>query len=440
MNFNINNYKDLLKVTGLFSGVQGLNTILNIIRSIIAANLLGPIGKGLNDTYNDARELLHTMTNCGMDIAGIRGIAQKVEAHRNEKDEALRAQLKLEIEEQIMLLRTWILLFAIFGAFVCICFAEPISRITFSNTEHILGYILLAPAIGLSTMICGEMTILKATRRLKALASVSVINVLLAFIITLPFYRAFGKQGVIPAIVCLATAQMIAITFYSYKDYKPKFCFEKFFLKSGTPMMKVGIAFTITNIVSHGAQLLIKAFIIRQAGGGDIGLSEVGLYGTAYSVAVSYACVIFASLDNEFFPRLSSIFDDLQARRDAIWRQVRVSLLLAIPCAIGLYLLLPWLLPLLFTNQFDGALRMAQFASIGLIFRAIYYPIAYIPLAAGHSRTYMLLELLSYLVLLSSVLGGYYLAGLDGAGIGLTISIFIDTCVIILVGKIKYKI
>lgn len=427
-------------MTGLFSGVQGLNTILNIIRSIIAANLLGPIGKGLNDTYNETRELLHTITNCGMDIAGIRGIAQKYEQHRNETDESRRLILKGEIEEQITLLRTWILLFSIFGTLVCLSFAEPISRLTFSDTEHIWGYILLAPAIGLSTMTCGEMTILKATRKLKALASVSVINVLLAFVITLPFYRAFGKASVLPAIVCLALAQMIAIACYSYKDYKPKFCFDRVFLKMGTPMMKVGIAFTITNIVSHGAQLLIKAFIIRQAGGGDNGLSEVGLYGTAYSVAVTYACVIFASLDNEFFPRLSSIFDDLQARREAIWRQVSVSLLLAIPCAIALYLLLPWLLPLLYTNQFDGALHMAQFASIGLIFRAIYLPLAYIPLAAGHSKVFMTLEMISYLLLLCSVLSGYMIDGLDGAGIGLTISIFIDTCIILLVAKIKYKI
>lgn len=440
MKIDINNYKFLLKVTGLFTGVQGLNIILNMVRGKLAAMLLGPVGMGLNNIYNDARELLHTMTNCGMDIAGIRGISQKVEQFKNEEDNTRKNAIQTEIKEQVKLLRSWIFIFAVFGTFFCLLLAQPISLITFSNYDHVLGYMLLSPAIGFSTLTCGEMTILKATRRLKGLAVISVLNVVLAIVITLPFYQFWGIKGVLPAIVCLSFAQFAATACYSYRYYSPRFSFEKVLLKAGTPMMKVGIAFTLTNIVSHGAQLGIRTILNNLAGNGDKGLEEVGLYGAAYTIAVSYGSVIFASLDNEFFPRLTGIFDNVTERRLVIWRQVRVSLMIAIPCALCMYFLLPWILPLLTSDLFDGALRMAQFASIGLIFRAVYLPMAYIPLAAGDSRLFMYLEFISYLGLFGCVVLGYYLNGLDGAGIGLTISIFIDMWISLVVAKVKYKV
>ena len=52
----------------------------------------------------------------------------------------------------------------------------------------------------------------------------------------------------------------------------------------------------------------------------------------------------------------------------------------------------------------------------------------------------MTLEFISYAGLFACVIGGYSLAGLDGAGVGLTVSIFIDTCVSLLVAKLKYKV
>ena len=440
MKINFNNYKNLLKVTGLFTGVHGLNIVLNVSRNKIAALLIGPMGMGLASIYNETRELLHTMTNCGLDIAGIRGISQKVEQLRNATDAESRRSIERDIDERVRLLRSWIVIFALFGTMFCLLLAEPISWLTFSDLDHIWGYVFLSPAVGLSTMTCGELTILKATQRLKALATVSVLNVALAIIIALPFYQLMGTDGILPALVSLSLAQFCATSCYSWRSHRPKFCFQRIYLRSGVPMMKVGIAFTLTNIVSHGAQLGIRAMLNDMAGGGDAGLAEVGYYSAAYSIAIVYGSVIFASLDNEFFPRLTGIFDNLEARRTAVWRQVRVSVLLAIPCAIGLVVLLPWILPILLTNEFGKAITMAQFASVGIIFRAIYLPLAYIPLAAGHSRVFMSLEFLSYLVLFISVLTGYRLGGLDGAGIALAVSIFIDMCIILSVAKIKYKV
>lgn len=439
MKINFSSYKSLLKITGLFTGVQGLSLVLNIVRGKIAAMLLGPGGKGLNDMYNETRELIHTTTNCGLDIAGVRGVSQKYELWCKETDYKKRQLMGAEIDEQIKLLRTWVIIFAVFGSVLCMLLAEPISYFTFSDYDHVGGILLLSPAIGFSTMVCGEMTVLKATRRIKAIATLSIVNVVLAILVTLPFYQYWGLRGIVPALVILSIVQFIAISSYSYRYNKPHFLFSRLFLKQGTPMMKVGLAFTITNIVSHGTMLYIKSFINRTAGGGDLGIAEVGLFGAGYSIAFSYAGLIFASLDNDYYPRLAGVFDNLEERRKTVWKQVRLLVSLAIPVATLIIVFLPWILPLLNTDEFMGAVRMAQYATVGLIFRAAYLPMAYIPLAAGHSRVFMYLEFISYIFLFLSVYTGYNMAGLDGAGIGLTVSIFLDMCVVYVISKVKYK-
>ena len=438
--FNINNYKNLIRVTGLFTGVHGLNIVLNMVRNKIASELLGPVGIGLNAIYNETRELIHSTTNCGMDIAGIRGISQKVEEFNNEADAQRKKVVANEISARISLLRSWILIFAALGSMICLFLAQPISWLAFEDFDHALGCMLLAPAVGFSTITCGELTILKATRRLKALATVSVMNVVLGVIVTWPFYQFMGISGVLPALVCLSLAQVIATSAYSYRNHKPKFCFERIFLRNGVPMMRIGLAFVLTNLVSHGTQLAIRYILNNQAGGGETGLHEVGLYAAGYAIAVTYGSIIFASLDNDFFPRLTGVFDNIEQRRLAVWRQIRFSLALAIPFTIAIYALLPWLLPLLNSEEFMGAEQMARYASIGLIFRAVYTPLAYIPLAAGHSRLFMTLEFFSYLGLFICVTSGYTLFGLEGAGIGLSVSIFIDTCVALIVAKLKYRV
>ena len=41
-------YSHVLKYTGIFGGVQGLNILISLVRNKIVAELLGPAGMGLS--------------------------------------------------------------------------------------------------------------------------------------------------------------------------------------------------------------------------------------------------------------------------------------------------------------------------------------------------------------------------------------------------------
>jgi len=427
-------YKNIFKASSLFGSVQGLNIILNLVRTKLVAILLGPAGIGLNSIYNETRELIHSTTNLGLDVSGIRGISKSYEDWLHASAENKAAKEK-DIADEVTLLRSWVLILALFGTLICMILAEPISYFTFNDYEHTWGYVLLSPVVGLSTMICGEMAVLKALRKLKMIASISVINVLLTILTSIPLYYFFGIKGVIPAFILLFISQFIAITCFSYKAHRPSFSFNNKQLAKGFPMLLLGISFALTGMINHGAQLGIRTFINTNGG-----LETVGLYNAGYTIFTTLGSIAFASLDSYYFPRLSGVFNDLTVRRQTVLRQTKVTLSIIIPLVIVLIALLGWVLPLLFSHEFDSVVPMARMAVIGLIFRSIYLPFAYIPLSAGDSKTFLLLEFLSALVLTTSVITGYQLNGLFGAGVGLLVSNAIDMIVSVSVAKLKYKI
>ena len=428
-------YKNIIKATSLFGGVHGLNSALDLIRSKIAAELLGPAGTGLNTIYNETRELLHSTSNLGLDLSGIRNISRRYEEWRNSKEVDEREQNKELLLDEIALLRSWIFLLASIGTLLCMVLAEPLSYFTFQDLDHILGFVLLSPAVGLSTIVCGEMIVLKATRRIKLVASITLAFVILAILVTLPFYYFFGINGVLPALVMLYLSEALLIISFSFRRYKPRFFFKTEKLKAGFPILKLGIAFALAGILTHGTQLAIRAFFNHEGG-----LVLVGLYGAGYSIFMKLCNIAFASVDSDYFPRLSGIFNNLEERRATVYRQIRVTVPISLLIAAITIPLLPYLLPLLNTEEYMPAVRMAQFAIASIVFRAIYLPFSYLTLAAGTSRIFLFLEFLSNVIIVACIYTCYQFWQLDGVGIGLLLAQIIDTVISFFVAKFKFNI
>jgi O-antigen/teichoic acid export membrane protein len=431
----LESYKNIIKATSLFGGVHGLNSALDLVRSKIAAELLGPAGTGLNTIYNETRELLHSTSNLGLDLSGIRNISRRYEEWRNSKEVAEREQNKELLLDEIALLRSWIFLLASIGTLLCMVLAEPLSYFTFQDLDHILGFILLSPAVGLSTIVCGEMIVLKATRRIKLVASITLAFVILAILVTLPFYYFFGINGVLPALVMLCLSEALLVISFSFRRFKPRVFFKTEKLKAGFPILKLGIAFALAGMLTHGTQLAIRAFFNHEGG-----LILVGLYGAGYSIFMKLCNIAFASVDSDYFPRLSGIFNNLEERRATVYRQIRVTVPISLLIAAITIPLLPYLLPLLNTEEYMPAVRMAQFAIASIVFRAIYLPFSYLTLAAGTSRIFLFLEFLSNVIIVACIYTCYQFWQLDGVGIGLLLAQIIDTVISFFVAKFKFNI
>ena len=412
-------YKRLLKVTTLFGSVQGLNILMNLIRAKLAAMLLGPAGIGLNSIYNETREFIHSTTNLGMDQSGTREIAKSTGAP--------------DLADSVTLTRSWIILLAVFGMLATAVFAYPLSWMLFSDGDHTWQIVALSPAVAFSTLTCGELTVLRGLQQMKTIAGVSVLHVVLGVITTIPLYYIWGMDGIIGALVLMTLSLAIVTMIYSYRIHPPKFCFVKAFLAKGRQMLVLGMSFVIAGFIANLGKLAVKAYINVNGS-----LDDVGLYSAGLTLTLMISNVVFASLENEFYPRLSSIFTDKTQRYLAIVRQMKVGLAIIIPITIVAIVLMPWIVPILLSDEFSTIVPMAQIASLGLIFRALYLPAALVPMAAGESKIYLLLQAVSYVSFVPAVILGYQFGGITGTGIGLLVNHFMDVVVNMAVLKWRY--
>lgn len=404
-----NSYKHIFKYTGLFGGIQGLNILVGLVRNKIIALLLGPEGVGLISIYNTASTLLQNSTNFGLQMSGVRSISRAYDMGDQELT-----------QKHIRILRAWSLFAALLGFFVCILLSGLLSRWAFSSGDYTIRFMLLAPAVAMAAIAGGETAILKATRHLKQLARTSVIGVLCALLVSVPLFYEFGNDGIIPSIIILAFIQMMLAIVYSYRYYPPCLSFSKSEFLEGKHMITLGTAFVVAGIFGSGAEFAIRSYL------SDMSVSLAGLYNAGYMITMTYAGMVFAAMETDYYPHLSAVCNDPVKMNGAVNRQIEVSLTIVAPMLVALMILLPIVIPLLFSGKFVPVIGMAQIAVLAMYFRALNLPIAYIMLAKGDSMSYMLMELVYDILIVLTVIFGYSNWGLDGTGVALALAGFVD--------------
>jgi len=300
-------YGQVLKYTGIFGGVQGLNVIVSLVRNKLAAVLLGPAGMGLVSLFNATVAFISQATGFGISMSAVRHISELTESG----DEAQRAYY-------IKVVRAWSLLAALFGVLVCVAIGPFLSSNTFAWGNHTLHFILLAPAVGMIAVTAGETAILKGTRQLKPLVVVQTFTILATLLLTVPAYYFFGQAGIVPVIVLMALVTLLFTVNYSYRLYPLQLSGSKGILGDGMEMIRLGVAFTLAGIVGAGSEMLIRSWLNLQ---GD--LDAVGLYNAGYMITVTYASMVFSAMEADYFPRLSAVNGDVTATNETVisrWR------------------------------------------------------------------------------------------------------------------------
>ena len=407
-------YSHVLKYTGIFGGVQGLNILVSLVRNKLVALLLGPEGMGLASLFNTTANFMSQATNLGIPFSAVKHVSTLYEEGDAER-----------IAHFVGVVRVWSLITAAMGMLLCVLLGPLFSNYTFSWGDHTLHFVLLAPAVGLMALTGGEMAILKGARQLRSLALIQIYAVFAALLVSVPVYYFFGQAGIVPVIVLLALISMILTVGYSLRLYPLRLSFSKKVLGEGMGMVRLGIAFVLAGVMGSGAEMLIRSFLNVS---GD--LDVVGLYNAGFMLTITYAGMVFSAMETDYFPRLASVCGNGEELSLTVNRQIEVSLLIMAPMLAVLIIALPVLLPLLFSREFLPVIGMAQVAVFSMYIKSVSLPISYITLAKGDSVAYMVLEACYDVVLVGLIVMGYRYWGLFGTGVALSASYLIDLCVV----------
>ena len=399
-------YRHILKYTGIFGGVQGLNVLIGLVRTKLVAILLGPSGMGLASLFNTTVGFVSQATNLGLPISAVR---QMSELYDQGDQEAINHFVKV--------IRGWSLLTALVGMLVCVAIGPFLSQTTFAWGDHSLHFMLLSPAVGMMAITGGETAILKGMRKLGSIAIIQVLAVVAALAISVPVYYVFGESGIVPVIVMMAFATMVLTLKQSLKLIPLQLRGAKGMLGEGMEMVRLGVAFTLAAVIGTASEMLIRSYLNVT---GDLDI--LGLYNAGYMLTITYAGMVFSAMEADYYPRLSAVQHDIEATNETVNRQMKVSLLLISPMLAALIIALPLLVPMLFSGKFLPVVGMAQVAALAMYMKVLTLPVAYITLARGYSLSYLFLESCYFVVFVVLIIVGYQYWGLFGTGLAITLA------------------
>ena len=415
-------YGHVLKFTGLFGGVQGLNILISLVRNKVVAMLLGPEGMGLASLFQTTVNFISQSTNLGVSFSAVRNVSELFDTG----DEA-------KIAHFIKVVRAWSLLTGLVGMLLCILIGPLLSNFTFSWGDHTLHFVLLSPLVALLAVTGGETAILKGARQLKSLAVIQVYGMLSALVIAIPIYYFFGQSGIVPVMVLMGLTMLLLTIQRSYRLYPLHLTGAKGILGEGMGMVRLGVAFTLAGVLGSGAEFIIRTYLNNVAD-----LKTVGLYNTGYILTMTYAGLVFSAMETDFFPRLSAVNSQWQNCNDIINKQIEVSLLLISPMLVAAQFAIPFVIPILFTTKFMPVVDMVRILLLAIYLRAIKLPISYLPLAKGDSLSYLFLEAVYDILVVLLVIWGYSHWQLLGTGVAITISAVFDYFMIMGYSYLKF--
>lgn len=407
--------KSVFRATSLMGGVQVINVLINIVRNKLAAILIGTAGMGLADLYTRTADFISQATNFGIGISAVRELAALHDAGNQ------RACV-----HYVRLIRTLTLALAAFGALMCFIAAPLLSRWSLGGSSITQGYWKLAAMVALLTLTAGETAILKATHQLRRIAINATLSAVAALVLAASFYYTLGMRGILPVLIG-SSAVMWLLALRSTSQYYPISLMHprREFFRQSRGVITMGLALVTAGILGSGSEMIIRNYIISHGS-----LSDAGLYAAGLTLTISYARIIFSAMDADYYPRLSAAVRTPELLSTTINRQIDVLVMVMAPFLLLFAIMLPVAVRILYTKEFLCVEPMVLTALCYMFFKAIYSPIAYLPLATGDSRTYFFMELIYDAAFLLLVLAGYRLYGLLGTGIALSLANALDLLVL----------
>ena len=417
-------YGRVVKYLGLLGGAQGVSLLINLLRNKVASTLLGTVGLGLIGLYNRTVQMFSDCTNLSLSYSAVRKLSDTYENATN-----------ADVAHYVKVARSIALLTGIIGMLLFVIFSPLVMEYISDDSNYSSWYfVALSPVVLFMAVSGGEVAVLRGVRQLNSLAIYTLWSSLVALVVALPMYFFFGIDGILPSILIVGLLQMLGILYNSVRLFGYKVApFSLRLLRDGVEMLKLGVGYIYTTILTSCSVWMIYSNISNI--GGD---SELGLFSSGYLLLSMLPSVLFAALDSEYYPRLSGAFGNTKVRNTMVNEQIEVHLLVQTPLILTAVIALPFLYPLLYSGEFVPAVTMTQIAMFGLLFHILTYPISFMPLSKGDVGVFIMQETVYNVANVALVITGYRYWGLEGVGIALLFARILDLTVAFSISYFKY--
>lgn len=416
-------YRQIMKATSIFGGVQVYNIIISVIRSKFIAILLGPAGMGIAGLLTSTTSLITTITNLGISTSAVKNVAAANASGDSHK-----------VGVVVSVLRRLVWVTGLFGSLFTLIFARWLSELTFGNRDYTFAYILISITLLLTQINAGQLVVLQGMRKLKYLAKADLAGVTIALFTSVPIYYVWGVKGIVPAIITSSFMTLFLSWYFSSKVKIQRVKVSKEILMSeGGDMVRIGFFLSLSSLISMASAYVVRVFISHKGG-----VEQVGLYNAGFAIINTYVGMVFSAMVTDYFPRLSGIVNEPGKAKAIINQQAEVALLILAPILTFFLIFINWVVILLYSTRFLPVDSMIHWAALGIFFKAASWPIAYLIIAKGDSKLFFYSELIANIYMLGLNILGYQMSGLDGLGMSFFAGYLIYLIQVFIITKRKY--
>jgi len=312
-------YRQIMKATSIFGGVQVIEILVQIIRSKAIAILLGPAGMGINSLLSSTIGLVQSLTNFGLQTSAVKNVAEA-----NGTGDVTRVAVIITV------LRRWVWITGLLGTILTLILSPWLSKITFGNREYTLAFIWISVSLLFNQLSSGQLVILQGLRKIRYLANANLTGAFLGLFVSIPMYYLWGVDGIVPAIIAMSLVNMLRTWYFARKIKLEKVeVTRKTTLVEGKQMLIMGFLLSMSGLMTTGAAYILRIFISNTGG-----VDQVGLYSAGFAIINTYVGMVFTAMGTDYYPRLSAVAGDDTKQTQTITQQAEIPLLILAPILV----------------------------------------------------------------------------------------------------------
>jgi PST family polysaccharide transporter len=339
----------------------------------------------------------------GIDAVGVRQVA---EAHGNGH------------HDDVVIIRRALLsgalILAALGATVVFLLREPIARLALADTGHAGNVGWLAFGVALTVASGSQAALLNGMRRIGDLAWLQIASSLVSSALGVGALLLWGRAGLIWYVLSVPAATFLLGRYFLARlgaVRAPPTPWRQI-VAQWRIMITFGAAFLVSGLVTTGGFLVVRSLVQR-----ELGADDLGYFQAAWAIGMTYLSFVLEAMGKDYYPRLSASIGDAASACRLVNQQTEVALLLTAPALIALLALSPWVVRLLYTNEFGPAADILHWQLLGDLLKVMSWPLGFVILAAGAGRTYIFSESIGLAVYVAGTAFGLALAGVMATGI-----------------------
>lgn len=397
-------YSRILRSSSVIGAAALLNMLFGVLRTKVAAVLLGPAGVGIIGLYTTLVAAASTIAGLGIGTAGTRHIAAAVS--RGDVSVISGARRALFWGS------VWL---SLLGAALVWLMREPLARAVLSDPSQAGSVGWLALGVALTVAGTSQGALLNGLRRIGDLARISALSGMLSAVLGIGAIWYWGEEGVLVLVLAGPLASFLFGYLYVARLSQVRPASDPW---TGhlRQLIRLGMALMLAGLVGTLAQLAMRVLVDR-----ELGASALGHFQAVWLISMIYVSFVLQAMASDFYPRLTGVIHDNTATNRVVNEQTEVALLLSGPVLLAMLGFAPWVIDALYTREFQPAANVLRWQVLGDILKVASWPLGFIILAAGDGRTFLVSESISFLVLVALTALGIPWLGLEATGIAFVV-------------------